>query len=173
MDDRVELRMLGAPALRALLGGDLALASRLVGAEIPEFFASEGWLWGLRLQQITNVPSSARWYVRAAVTVPGSVVVGHAGFHGPPDEAGMVEIGYTVNPDLRGRGYGRAIIAALIAEASADPTVRIIRASISPTNAASLALVARARFRRVGDQWDDEDGLEWVFERPVTLPTER
>lgn len=43
----------------------------------------------------------------------------------------------------------------------------MIRASISPDNAASLAVIRPFGFERVGEQWDDEDGLELVFERPL------
>ena len=162
----VALHVLSAEALRALLRGDLATAGTLIGAPAPDFFTAEGWLWSVRLTQIEAAPASARWYVRAAVARGEGVVVGHAGFHGPPDGDGMVEIGYTVAPELRGRGYGHAIVAALLEEAAREDAVRVVRASISPTNARSLALVHRAGFVRTGEQWDDEDGLEWVFERP-------
>ncbi|MGV8968041.1 MAG: GNAT family N-acetyltransferase [Cellulomonas sp.] len=173
----IELRVLSAQALRALYRLDLAGAGRLVGATMPEFFAGEGWLWRWRLHQIEADPGSAHWYVRAAVdatptpddpTRPdAAIVVGHAGFHGPPNDAGMIEIGYTVVPDLRGRGYGHATVAALLAAAAREPSVRVVRASVAPTNAASLVLVRRAGFTQVGERWDDEDGPELLFERPV------
>ncbi|QTE28030.1 GNAT family N-acetyltransferase [Pengzhenrongella sicca] len=163
----VDLRVIDVAALRALLTRDLELAGRLIGAPVPAFFADEAWLWQWRLGQIEADPASAGWYVRAAVDRADGVAVGHAGFHGPPDAAGMVEIGYTVDPTRRGRGLGHAIVAALLADAARQPAVRVVRASVSPTNAASLALVRRAGLVRVGEQWDDEDGLEWVFERPV------
>ena len=38
------------------------------------------------------------------------------------------------------------------------------RASISPDNVASLAIASRFGFRHVGEQIDDVDGLELVFE---------
>jgi RimJ/RimL family protein N-acetyltransferase len=40
-----------------------------------------------------------------------------------------------------------------------------VRASIRPDNAGSLATVARFGFAKTGEQWDREDGLEWVFTR--------
>ena len=43
------------------------------------------------------------------------LVVGRAGFHGPPDAGGMVEVGYAVDPDFRRRGNA---IAALLDPAS-------------------------------------------------------
>jgi hypothetical protein len=41
-----------------------------------------------------------------------------------------------------------------------------VRATISPTNQASLATIAGFGFVENGEQWDEEDGLELIFERP-------
>jgi RimJ/RimL family protein N-acetyltransferase len=157
------------PILVALRDGDLAAASRLAGVEIPDFFIgdSELWLWRLRLSDIAANPEAARWIARAAVDEPGGFVVGYAGFHGPPDDAGMVEVGYTVLPEYRRRGYARAMLTALLRRAADEPQVRVVRASISPGNAASLATIAGFGFEPAGQQWDEEDGLELLFEVPA------
>lgn len=153
------------PVLTALLEGDLARARTVSGLPLPDFFLEEGWLWRLRLDQVRADPAAGPWIVRAVVV--DHEVVGHAGFHGPPDEHGTVEVGYTVVPELRGRGHASAALQALLVRAAADPDVRVVRASVAPDNAASLAVVRRAGFRHVGEQEDEEDGLELVFEREV------
>jgi RimJ/RimL family protein N-acetyltransferase len=152
--------------LSALVGGDLVTASALAGVVLPPWFLQERWLWRLRLDQVRADPAAQDWVVRAVVVEPEGVV-GHAGFHGPPDADGAVEVGYTVLPHLRGRGYARAALAALVAEAAAAPQVRVVRASVQPGNAASLAVVRGAGFVLVGQQVDDEDGLELVHELTV------
>jgi RimJ/RimL family protein N-acetyltransferase len=101
---------------------------------------------------------------RAAVAEPGGQVVGHAGFHGPPDESGTVEVGYTVDPAFRRRGYARAMVRALLAWARDEEGVRTVRASIGPGNGASLATIRPFGFERTGEQWDEDDGLEIVHE---------
>ena len=154
------------PVLTALLDGDLAGASARCGVELPPLFLQEGWLWRLRLDQVRADPTAQDWVVRAVVVEPDGVV-GHAGFHGPPDADAVVEVGYTVLPHLRGRGYGHAALRALVAEAAASPQVRVVRASVQPGNAASLAVVRAAGFVLVGEQVDDEDGLELVHELAV------
>ena len=100
-----------------------------------------------------------------AVTNDEDVTVGHAGFHGAPTRDGMVEVAYTVVPEQRGHGYAAAALGALLTRAATDAGVRTVRATISPDNAASLHIVRAANFVEVGEQWDDEDGLELVFER--------
>jgi len=68
-------------------------------------------------------------------------------------------------PERRGQGLGHRLLRALLDEADAADDVRTVRASVSPDNAASLAVVRAAGFTHVGEQLDDEDGPELVFER--------
>jgi len=135
-----------------------------------EYFLTDRarWLWRFRLGQVAADPHNAEWMARHAVVGDGGAVVGHAGFHGPPDESGMVEIGYSVDPTFRRRGYAKAALAELLRRAAVASVVRTVRATISPDNAASLATIAGFGFVQVGEQWDDEDGLELVFEKPMT-----
>jgi RimJ/RimL family protein N-acetyltransferase len=154
-------------ALAALIAGDLPLASAAAGQKLTPFLVAERWLWELRLAQIAADPASADWIARAAVTEPAGVVVGHGGFHGPPDAGGTVEVAYSVDPEHRRRGHAKAILAELLGWARQDPRVRVVRASVAPDNAGSLATIAGFGFARVGEQWDEQDGLEYVFERGV------
>lgn len=163
----LSFELLDPSALRAMMDGDLAAASNVQGRELPSFFLEEKWLWEIRLHQIETSPDDAPWLVRAVVLHPGDAVVGHAGFHGPPDEAGMIELAYTIAPEHRGNGYAHAVLKALLDEATASPDVTTARATVSPDNAASLAVIHRGQFTQVGEQWDEVDGLELVFEKSV------
>jgi RimJ/RimL family protein N-acetyltransferase len=151
--------------LTGLIDGDLAAASAAAGVELSRFLVDEAWLWRIRREQIARDPLSAEWIARAAVDARTGVVVGHGGFHGPPDAEGSVEVAYSVDPALRLRGYAKAILRALLQRADQDPGVRVVRASIRPDNVGSLATIAGSGFVKVGEQWDPEDGLEWVFQR--------
>lgn len=162
----VRLVLLGEPALRALALGDLENAGRAAGVALPDAFLDDGPLWLLRLGQATTDPANAGWLVHAVVRRAGDTVVGHAGFHGPPDDGGMVEVGYWILEGHRRRGHARAAVAQLLAYA-ADHGARTARASVGPHNAASLALVRSFGFAHVGDRWDEEDGPELVFERAL------
>jgi len=160
---------LGPAVFEALLTGDLATARTLTGVPLSEWFLSDevDWLWRMRLLQIAADPSAEDWVVRAAVTVPDGVAVGAGGFHGPPDAAGMVEMGYGTDPAFRRRGYARAMVAALLEWAAAEPSAITVRASIRPDNEASLATIAGFGFVHVGEQWDEQDETEYLYERPA------
>ncbi|MEU4980282.1 GNAT family protein [Streptomyces sp. NPDC021969] len=160
---------LSGGAMSALLDGDLSAAGRVAGVALTEYFVTDRarWLWRFRLDQMAADPGRARWMVRQAVVGDRGLVVGHAGFHGPPDEVGMVEIGYSVAPDFRRQGYARSTLIELLRRAAAEPAVTTVRATISPDNVASLATISGLGFVEVGEQWDEEDGREVVFELPA------
>ena len=163
----ITLELLSASVLEALNAGELAQASAAFGRPLPASFLDHQGLWGYRIAQVRSDPAVLRWLVRAVIDTETGTIVGHAGFHGPPDYNGMVEIGYTIEPPVRRRGYARATVAALIAYARQEPSVITVRASISPDNAASLATIRPFGFVQVGEQMDEIDGLELIFERPV------
>ena len=165
----VELVELPVDAIHALAAGDLAAANSGSPVALTPNFVGPDWagVWAMRSAQVRADPVSAGWITRVVVDAETGLAVGRAGFHGPPDENGMVEVGYAVDPAYRRRGYARAALVALLDRAAREPAVSIVRATITPDNAASRALVAQYGFVEVGEQWDDEDGLETIFEVPA------
>jgi [ribosomal protein S5]-alanine N-acetyltransferase len=161
----VELVRLDVATMAALLDEDLDRASAQAGVRLTPYFLTQNWLWRIRHDQLLADPASADWVARAAL-VDGEPV-GHVGFHGPPDDTGMVEVAYSVDTALRRRGHARRLLVAALTWAASEPAVRTVRASISPDNVASLATLRPFGFTQVGEQWDDEDGLEIIYERPV------
>lgn len=121
-------------------------------------------VWRRRAAQVLADPPCAGWITRVLLDAGSGIAVGRAGFHGPPDAAGMVEVGYAVDPAFRRRGYAREALIALLKWAKDDASVVTVRATIRPDNIASRALIAQFGFVEVGEQWDDEDGLETIFE---------
>jgi ribosomal-protein-alanine N-acetyltransferase len=161
------LRLVPLPvgALQALLRDDLETASVIAGARLTPYFVEHRWLWELRIAQLVRDPGAAGWIARAAVDE--DVVVGHVGFHGPPDERGMVEVAYSVDPQFRRRGYARKMLHAALRWARQDPGVATVRATVTPDNVGSIATLGAFPFERVGQQRDDVDGVELVYELPV------
>lgn len=163
----VELAILSDRVLAALVAGSIERASDEFGRPLPPVLLEDSWLWNFRLNQLREDPTSAIWLVRLILDRSTGAIVGHAGFHGPPDENGMVEVGYTIHPAYRRRGYATATLGALIDYAAEQPAVEVVRASVSPDNAASLATIDHYGFAQVGEQMDEIDGLELIFERSV------
>jgi len=91
------------------------------------------------------------WYavLRANGTEPATLVAS-GGYFGPPTANGTVEIGYSVVPEYRRKGYATELVEALTGRALGLPFVRRVVAEAHADNTASLAVLARCGFRNVG-----------------------
>jgi len=169
MTPRVEIVQLDPAALRGLADGDQAAAERTSPVPLSPYLAGPECrrVWEIRAEQVVEDPASAAWITGIVWDPERGLAVGRAGYHGPPDGDGMVEVGYSIDPQFRRQGYARAALRALLARAAAEPDVRTLRATISPDNIASRDLVLAHGLVEVGEQEDDEDGLELIYELPV------
>jgi RimJ/RimL family protein N-acetyltransferase len=166
---RLELVSLSPAVAEALLDGRREEAAAELSFPLPDGFPDEdvAHLLRLRLDQMRRDSESQKWLVRALVLRDNGTMVGHAGFHGPPGTTGLapgkVELGYTVFPPFRGRGYATEACVALMDWAAGEGIHQFV-ASIGPWNEPSLAIVRKLGFVRTGEHWDEEDGLEHVYE---------
>jgi len=166
---RLRLVDLSLAALKALLADDLDAGGRITGIALTPDLISERnkRTWKYRVDLLTADPGAVSWALPQVALNGDGEIVGRGGFHGPPDERGMVEVGYAIDPEHRRKGYATALLAAMLKRAAEAPDALVVRASISPDNVASLATVAKFGFAHVGELMDDEDGLELLFERPA------
>lgn len=84
------------------------------------------------------------------IRVRDGLAVGDAGFHGPPNADGEVEIGYAVVPVARGAGIGREAARLLVAWSLSQPAVRAVAARVEAGNTPSERLLASLGFTRDG-----------------------
>jgi RimJ/RimL family protein N-acetyltransferase len=154
--------------LEAVLEGRAAEAAELIGVELPEDFPNEGvrGFFALRLRQMSEDPRFREWCPH--VVVLDGRMIGHAGYHGPPGSNARgnpdaIEIGYTIEPPYRGRGYATEAAVELLRRAE-ERGVRHYIASSAPDNEPSLAVIRKLGFTQTGEVLDEEDGLELVFE---------
>ena len=184
---RLDLVILDAPILTAM-------QSR---TKVPDStpFTWPGWwpdeidaahvaMWLRRAPELDGVDA---WRPRAVVDRESATMIGHAGFHRPPQPlahaladptyvgsvapapGGAVEIGYTVFPAARGSGYATEAVAALVDWAFATGAVGTVLAAVAEDNASSRAVLARVGgFDRIGTCRDDEGNVEIVLRRDLT-----
>jgi [ribosomal protein S5]-alanine N-acetyltransferase len=88
------------------------------------------------------------WYA-ILVTEGERVLVGSAGFTGPPDAGGTVETGYSMLPEYQGRGFATEMVRALCAWAFVQPHVTTVVAETTWSNAASMNVLEKCGFNRV------------------------
>jgi ribosomal-protein-alanine N-acetyltransferase len=98
-------------------------------------------------------PDSVGWYgwyaIRRRTAVQAAALVGVAGFIGPPDASGVVELGFSVLPSLRGQGHATEMAAALVDYALAQPAVELVIAHAHITNRPSISVLLSSGFQAV------------------------
>ena len=101
--------------------------------------------------QAAALPSDERFGVWVMIERESQSVVGDIGFIGPPDEDGSVEVGYSVIPARRRRGYATEAARAIVAWALDEPGVKVVVAGCDRDNAPSIRTLERVGFRRTGE----------------------
>jgi ribosomal-protein-alanine N-acetyltransferase len=152
---RLELRPL-PPAVAAVLPGDRAAAEALLGATLPTDWPQGDLLDVLPLQARSD-GRAADFGVWVLIESATQTVVGDAGFKGPPAD-GVVEIGYSLIPDRRRRGYASEAAAALVDWARSQDDVDTVIAACDRENLASIRTLERLGFARTGM---DGDEIRW------------
>lgn len=117
-----------------------------------------------RIPRIAADPGAAPYLLRLAVLRDTAEVIGSAGFHDRPDADGMIEIGLGVVPAFRGQGYAKEMLHGMWGWVIDQPGVVTLRYTVSPDNAPSQAIIRKLGFAHVGQQIDEEDGPEDIFE---------
>lgn len=165
---RLDLHPLPLPLIEAVLASDLTSVRTLASFPVEaRTFDGDEHVLGLRREQLLADPSELPWLFRAAVLRETGAVVARIGFHAPPDAAGVVEIGYRVDEPFRRRGLASEMLDAMLRWASANGATTCL-GSTSPDNLASRAVLTNRGFVRTGEQWDELDGLEWVYSLALT-----
>lgn len=166
--ERLELPLLSLDQLDRVAAGDVtSVGSELRATISDEWLDMARRLAGMRARQIRARPGDAPWLLRPILRSDTREAVGYLNFHGGPDETGMVEVGYTLLPAARGHGYALEAVRAAFDWATRVHGIRRFRASVAPDNERSLNLIGKLGFVKTGEQWDEEDGLEYVHELEV------
>jgi ribosomal-protein-alanine N-acetyltransferase len=165
----IELRPMTPAFIEAVLEDRRNDAAALLDLELPDEFPREGErrFLALRLRQMREDQRFQTWC--PSVVVLDGRMIGHAGYHGPPgvnstrNEA-AVEFGYVIYPEWRGRGYATQAARMLMDQAEGLAGIHRFVLAVSPDNDPSLAIVRKLGFVRTGEQIDEEDGLEHIYE---------
>jgi len=139
--------------LRAELEGREAFA-KTVEAQVPvewppdKEYDAEAIRYGIEMQQ--ENPEAYEWGLRYLVLKGAAPrLVGCGGYTTPPKD-GAVEIGYSVCPSDRRRGYASEAAAALIARAFARADVAQVIAHTFPAFTSSIGVMEKCGMRFVG-----------------------
>ncbi len=117
-----------------------------------------------RVPQVKVDPSVNKWFVRFIVLKETKEIIGSTSFHGVPDSEGMMEIGLGIEEAFRGKGYAKEALKGMWSWACTFPEVKTLRYTVSPDNLPSIAVINYFGFEYKGQQMDDIDGPENIYE---------
>ncbi|NLR63462.1 GNAT family N-acetyltransferase [Chitinophaga varians] len=168
--ERLTLRLLGNEVRNACLAADLAKASQLLGAAVPEAFLEHPSSLQHEQQQLAANTHYAPWSSRAIILTGEMKAIGLIRFHAAPDlnaskeyMKGAVEVGYQILAPYRRKGYAREAVTAAFDWARTYFHVNRFIASVSPDNLPSMNLVQSLGFTKVDEVMDEIDGMEYVY----------
>jgi len=117
-----------------------------------------------RLPRVRQNPEYAKYLLRVAVLTNNPIIIASVGFHDAPDSHGMIEIGFGVDKKYQGRGFGQELLHGMWSWVVNDPQVKTLRYTVSPENLISQHIIRKLGFKHSGQQIDEEDGPEDIYE---------
>lgn len=167
--ERLELHHIPAAGLISLFESkldQLAIAGRDFTNPHKVLVDDEGPLaW--RVPQVKEDPTTNKWFVRFIVLKESHEIIGSTSFHGVPDENGMIEIGIGLEEKFWGNGFAKEALLGMWGWVTEEPGVRVLRYTVSPSNIASVKIIKYFRFTYIGQQLDEIDGPEDIYEMSV------
>lgn len=154
--ERLELVPATPELTQACLDGQAELAATL-GAGVPVTWPPEFLdpaALEFTLKRLREGPEQAGWWLHFVVLTcgpAGRLLVGSAGYKGPPSSEGVVEIGYGIVRNQQRRGYASEAARGLLGRAFADPAVRAVIAETFPELTASIGVLAKCGFHLIGE----------------------
>jgi RimJ/RimL family protein N-acetyltransferase len=154
--DRLALVPATTELAQAALDGSTTLAAALgatVPASWPPEFLDPASL-EFTIQRLQEGPEQAGWWLHFVVLTSGSagrLLIGSAGYKGPPSEEGGVEIGYGIVRDQQRRGYASEAVRGLLRGAFAHPVVHTVFAETLPELTPSIGVLGKCGFHLIGE----------------------
>ncbi|MCH7662770.1 MAG: GNAT family N-acetyltransferase [Chloroflexi bacterium] len=168
---RLELKLMTAAFMQALLDGVHEGAAAEIGYKIPADWELPNWILERRIKQLAQDTKLAQWQLRVMALKQSGVIVGHIGFHTRPGpkylakrSPGGVELGYAVFEQRRRKGYASEAVMGLLKWAHREHGVQRFIFSIDPDNQPSLGLARKLGFKYLDTHIDPDDGPEDIME---------
>lgn len=168
---RLELVPITLGLVEAVMADHCADVERIAGARFPGKWPGRSLIeraFSASVERIRANPSLRLWGDRLMIATSAEAerfIVGSVVFHGAPDEEGVVEIAYGVEPSSQGQGYGAEATCAMVEWALEQPGVRAVTASTFPWHSSSVKIIRRAGMEHCGWREHDLLGDIEVFER--------
>jgi RimJ/RimL family protein N-acetyltransferase len=168
---QLRLVLATGPILEAVLRGNRSLG-KLLNAKVPLLWTEYGDpIFRFSLDRVKEKPEEAIWWTYLPILKEENILAGSCGYKGPPDREGVVEIGYEVTREYRGRGLATEMAMGLIQHAFRFPEVKTVKAHTLAEVNASGSVLTKCGMKKVAELFDPDDGdiWQWVVRKEATL----
>jgi len=142
---------------------DRARLTEMLEVEIPDAWPGADLLEALPffIEAMEKDPAGSVWD-GIIIHKAEQIAIGGIGFHGGPEEAGMVEIGYNIIPAYEGQGYATEMARHVIEWAFHTPGIQVISAECLDDNIGSIRVLEKVGMRRLAPQ---SNMLKWELQK--------
>jgi ribosomal-protein-alanine N-acetyltransferase len=149
--------------LKKVTLSERARLTQMLGVAIPDAWPGVDLLEALPLflEAMAKDPLGLVWD-GIILHKADQVAIGGIGFHGPPDEAGRVEIGYNIIPAYEGQGYATEMARRVIDWAFQTPGIQVITAECRDDNIGSIRVLEKVGMRRLAAEGHT---LKWELQK--------
>ena len=128
--------------------------------------------------ELRLIPHPTQWQFREIFLSSSNAKVGEINFHRSPagDEftpEGTVEVGVEIAEMYQRNGFASEALMAMWLWATEHEEIKVLRYTVSASNHPSMRIIQKFGFTHVGQQIDDEDGPEEIFEMSAEVFKER
>lgn len=164
---RLTLLPIDLSTYEILFAGMDELGSHL-NVQVPAVFDPEFGMDPYRYSydKIKNNPDENPWWLHLFIDPADRVLVGMGGYKGPPDEQGMVEIGYQIYEPYRSQGLATEAANGLINRAFEHSDVNVVQAHTLAEENASVRVLKKCGMAFVQAIEDPDDGAIWQWQLP-------
>ena len=140
-----------------------ARLTEMLEVEIPDAWPGADLLEALPffIQALEKDPVGLIWD-SIIIHKAEQIAIGGIGFHGGPDEAGMVEIGYNIIPAYEGQGYATEMARRVIDWAYHTPGILVITTECLDDNIGSIRVLEKVGMRRLAPEGNR---LKWELHK--------
>jgi ribosomal-protein-alanine N-acetyltransferase len=134
--------------MKKVVTNDKAKLAKIIGVRVPEHWPGPDLTEALPffLEEMEKNPAGSIWD-GIIIHRADKVIIGDMGFIGGPDEAGVVEIGYSIIPEYRNLGYATEMAQALIRWAFQQQEIKVVIANCLYDNIGSIKVLEKVGMR--------------------------
>jgi len=150
--------------LECAISGDEQLSQHL-NVTVPENWTEFGArALKYSLDKLKSSASEEGWWSYLPVHKADNTLIGLCGYKGPPNENGLVEIGYEIKGEYRNKGLATELAKALIVHAFTFNTVHVVQAHTLGAINASNRVLLKCGFQKTDEIDGKELGTLWKWQ---------